>query len=226
VILVAIVAGYQYLRPPTWMKEKIGKKKWSTVLVVSVTTSLVYSLFFVPFVLSDEHLLNYAAFTLAGASATFLLIQTSYTDYLHRVADRRALNFLTLMNLPLVSWLMIEQQNWFVLIVSAGMILLGVFFYLSYYFMERIGTSDIRMMWFVAVAVIPLIGLNGVVWAALITGVEFIVMAAVVAWIKKTLKASFPAVPMLLFPFWTVLMLTIFVELPLMYGSMAIAGVG
>lgn len=226
VLLPLIIAGgisfISALRKPEWSEDFGDNRAWRKLGLISTTASLVAivinlygSSAFVNYN-SVSSVLHVWAVTVLIAILTTATVQSVATDMKLRLVDRKMLNASTLVSVPFAAlaysvsgWLKIDL--WVTLGVSVGMLLFAAFVYI---FVFSIGASDARALALVAVAALPVLGWSGYIWATLAAGVFFMITGFTVAFVKRSVRESFPAVPMLLGPYCVFAVLSSLIFLP------------
>lgn len=135
-----------------------------------------------------------------AAGLVSVVLAWSWTDFLVRKVDRRILRFATQITAITGTAYLITHWDKFTAIAAVAMILLGMFVYT---FVRTIGASDARALILIGTGVVPIVGMSGFILSMYGVAFLFILFGATMIMIKKSInpEVSFPAVPMLLFPF-------------------------
>lgn len=218
VLLTALLAALPLFSPPDWAEDLGDRKLWTKL---ALSTGLLGAGLAVGggLALRDAPFFLFLAGSVALGLFTVVTFQSAVTDYRLRLVDRRMLNLATAVTAVLGLAALVSMQAVVTAAVSVSLLLFAAVVYL---FVFSVGASDARAVALVATAAVPVMGWNGFVWASLLAGVSFMAIGLGVAFIKRTMKSSFPAVPMLLFPYWIVLALTPFMLLPFAFPSLAV----
>lgn len=203
------LAALPVISPPEWADD-LSRSTWIKAAVIA---GLLGSAVAVAAVvqLGSEDLFKLLATVFGGALLTVVFVVSLVTDYKLRLVDRRQLNIASLVTGVFGLAHLVNSGDWLTGAVTAAMLLFAAVIYL---FVFSVGASDARAVCLVATAAVPVIAWNGFLWASLGAGVYFILIGFTVAFVKRTMKSSFPAVPMLLFPYWLTLVISLFYTLP------------
>lgn len=153
----------------------------------------------------DTPLQSATAGLLAGI-LTVLFIHSLCTDLKTRLVDRRPVQLgICLSIIPAIAYC-VSQGDYIILGASALLLMFAAFLYIV--FINAIGAGDARALMLLAVTATPVLGVAGFAWGGIFAAAMFLLYGfGVSAW-KRSSKVSTAAVPLLLFPFWLVLVLT------------------
>jgi len=135
---------------------------------------------------------------------TVVMVYSFWTDIRVRKVDRRILVAAAWATLLTGAAYSITHWDPWTAMAAAGMIILGGLVYAG---VPSIGASDARALILIGTAVVPIIGIRGFVDAVYVVCFAFIFFGAAMSIYKKQFnpEVSFPAVPILLGPFWVFL---------------------
>lgn len=188
--------------PPGWVYESPVFPKWKQLNIISlalsslliVATKIMYSAY------SDEYALMAM---LAIGTMSFIAIQTFATDFTLRLADRRVLRIANLVAASSGLWFLITYTD-------ETMVLLYMLFFLvfsAFFFVPKIGASDVRALQLVTLAGVPVLGLQGFQIGFILVAVAVIAYGVVVSLRTNgnlsgmLTKLSTPLVPLIITPF-------------------------
>jgi hypothetical protein len=207
IILIAVLIVPTFLtlfsikRPPEWIAGGVLAPFWFKINLLSLSISTVFTL--AVFFLFNEYKIEYKAVaTLSAAILSFVTVQTTFTDFNHRKADRRVLRIANLTSLIAGFWFLntYDKQNliFFAILAIAATATL---------FVESIGDSDARALQLVVLSALPVLGISGMqlgivgfLILSLAYGLVFAVQKKSFK-ILMTKKMSIPAVPLIIAPF-------------------------
>ena len=202
VLLVpAFLALFSIKRPPEWIAGGALAPFWSKINFLSLSISAAAAL--ITFGTLSVYMVEFRSVaTLSAALLSFLTVQTFFTDFAHRKADRRVLRIANLLSLAAGYWFLNTYDKptlifYVVFAIAATAVL----------FVKGIGDSDARAMQLVVLSALPVIGVSGMQLGIVGFLVLTLIYAAVLAFKNKsfkmllTKKASIPAVPLIVAPF-------------------------
>lgn len=207
IILIAVfivptfLALFSIKRPPEWIAGGDLAPFWSKINFLSLLLSIVWSL--VTFFSLSAYMMEFRAVaTLSSALLSFVAVQTFFTDFTHRRADRRVLRVANILSLIVGYWFLntYDKSNlifYVVFAIAATAVL----------FVQSVGDSDARAMQLVVLSALPVVGIFGMQLG--IVGFLALTFAygGSVAIKNRSLKSlitqktSIPAVPLIVAPF-------------------------
>lgn len=207
-VLPAIFMGlFSVKSHPEWLKEGRLLPHWSkinffAVLFSAFVSGIVYYWLYADFILQYKTIAS-----LSGGIVSFVLIQTIFTDGFQRLADRRVLRFANVLSLVIGLWFLISYESYFVILIY----LLFALFASIVIFIPGIGMSDGRAIQLIALSVFPVIGIEGFQKGILLFIPIILLYGIIIAIKNKSFKGLFtkisvPMVPLMLFPFLTMLL--------------------
>lgn len=207
IILIAVfivptfLALFSIKRPPEWIAGGVLAPFWSKISLLSLFVSVVLSL--ITFFMLSAYMIEFRSVaTLSSAILSFVTVQTFFTDFAHRRADRRVLRIANLLSLVTGYWFLntYDKSNlifYAVFAIAATAVL----------FVKSVGDSDARALQLVVLSGLPVIGIFGMQLGIIGFLILTLTYGAVVA-IKSrsfkillTKKTSIPAVPLIVAPF-------------------------
>jgi hypothetical protein len=207
IILIAVfivptfLALFSIKRPPEWIAGGVLAPFWSKINLLSLITSVALSL--ITFLTLSAYMIEFRAVaTLSSAVLSFITVQTFFTDFAHRRADRRVLRIANLLSLIAGYWFLntYDKSNlifYAVFAISATAVL----------FVKSIGDSDARALQLVVLSGLPVVGIFGMqlgIVGFLILTLTYGAALAIKSRSFKLLltkKTSIPAVPLIVAPF-------------------------
>lgn len=219
VLLTAALASLPLARPAEWADDLGNKKAWTKLFIFALLTSLATLLVGAAPRL-DADLLKFVALCLGVSLTSVAFFYSVVTDFKLRKADRRLAQItLAIASVPALG-LMVRESDW---ITASASISLAIVACVAYLFGGRhVGAGDARALFIISLVLLPLMGWEAFMWASAFLGVSFIVIGFAVAAVRKTAKTSFPAVPMLIFPYLAALVIASYYDFPPLLISMAI----
>jgi hypothetical protein len=219
IVLIAVflvptfLALFSIKRPPEWIAGGTLAPFWSKISLLALFTSAILST--ATFLTLSSYTMEYRAVaTLSSAILSFVTVQTFFTDFAHRRADRRVLRVANILSLAVGYWFLntYDKQSLVFYVVFA-------FAATAALFVKSIGDSDARALQLIVLAALPVVGVEGMKLG--IVGFLALTVIYGIGWSIKqksfrdilTKKMSIPAVPLIVAPF-TILMLC----LPLLHG--------
>lgn len=207
--LLTVAGGVLPLLFPTdWEQEKYDVIPWRKTGIVSIVLGLFAILIVGLGLGKDASLALLLSGTLAAGLITVCLVYSLVTDWTLRLVDRRLLNGSSLLLVGPSIYLLISEKD---IITAAVALMFLTFATFIYLFIYSIGASDVRALVLVSTGAIPFIGFSGFIWGSLFAGIYFVIIGLSVAFYQRTMRASFPAVPMLIFPYWLMIVIAPFV---------------
>jgi hypothetical protein len=212
-IVPTFLALFSIKRPPEWIAEGALAPFWSKINLLGLLVSAVLST--VTFLTLNSYMMEYRVVAaLSSAILSFVTVQTFFTDFTHRKADRRVLRIANVISLAVGYWFLntYDKQSlvfYAVFAIAATAVL----------FLNNVGESDARALQLIVLSALPVLGIAGMKLG--IVGFLALTLIYGIIWAVKqksfklllTKKASIPAVPLIVAPF-AVLMLF----LPLLPG--------
>lgn len=207
IILIAVfivptfLALFSIKRPPEWIAGGVLAPFWSKISLLSLLISVISAL--ITFFTLSAYMIEFRSVaTLSSAILSFITVQTFFTDFAHRRADRRVLRVANILSLVVGYWFLntYDKSNlifYAVFAISATAVL----------FVQSIGDSDARALQLVVLSALPVIGIFGMqlgIVGFLILTLAYGVAVAIKSRSFKSLlakKTSIPAVPLIVAPF-------------------------
>lgn len=214
IILIAVLlvptflALFSIKRPPEWIAGGALASFWSKINLLSLSISASAAL--VTFFTLSAYIVEFRyVATLSAALLCFLTIQTLFTDFAHRKADRRVLRVANILSLAAGYWFLNTYGKptliFYVIFAIAATAVL---------FVKGIGDSDARAMQLVVLSALPVIGVSGMQLGIIGFLALTLIYGAWLAFKNKsfkmllTKKASIPAVPLIIAPFAILVLFT------------------
>lgn len=197
-----LLSFYPKVKPVDWADE-IGEASTWNIIHGSAFALATAASAFVAFTWPSDDVLFLLAAAVSAGILSVALVYSAVTDVKARKVDRRVLNGGTALATPFALATLIERQDWTTLITSAVLFALGVVIYL---FVFAIGASDARAIMLISVTAIPVVGYFGFMWAVIGCSLLFIVTAVGLGVRHGSFRVSLPAAPVLIAPFWLVLL--------------------
>ena len=200
VVLLMLASASTLMRPPIWLSGLLSSREWRVIVYKSIAVGGLVSLAvalispvktlhsgFIPFVFG---LIAYSAY------------QASYTDPLYRKADRRPLNIMLFVLVPLSLYnvgVAANDQSLLMILICY------LFVFAALFFAPAIGDSDVRALLLLTAAFVPIFGAMGLGFAlTAVLGTTIVYAVGNSLAQKKTLKGlgklSLPMVPLILWP--------------------------
>lgn len=213
IILIAVLlvptflALFSIKRPPEWIAGGALAPFWSKINFLSLSISVASALF--TFFSLSAYMVEFRfVAALSAALLGFVAVQTFFTDFAHRKADRRILRVANLLSLA--------AGYWFLNTYDKPMLIFYVIFAIAataMLFVNNIGDSDARALQLVVLSALPVIGISGMKLGIVGFLVLTLTYGAGLAFKNKsfkmllTKKASIPAVPLIVAPFAALVLL-------------------
>lgn len=207
IILIAVLlvptflALFSIKRPPEWIAGGALAPFWSKINFLSLSVSITAAL--ITFFTLSVYMIEFRSIaTLSAAVLSFVTVQTVFTDFTHRLADRWVLRIANLLSLATGYWFLNTYDKptlvfYFVFAIAATAAL----------FVKGIGESDARALQLVVLSSLPVIGISGMQLGIVGFLVLTLAYGTWLAFKNKSLKmlitkkASIPAVPLIVAPF-------------------------
>ena len=214
---VLAVGWLPVARPPVWAKSKEdggpgAPEEWSTSahwrrLAPWPIAAALLAIAVVTVPLVGDNFFRALAITMSTGVVTLSFAYSAITDLKIRLVDRRVLNWSLLASAVTSTAYLVYAWDPVTAITAGIMYLLGAIVYL---FMPAVGASDARALMLIGVAAVPPIGWAGFVWGTYLSAAFFIIAGVAMAMVKRRMKISVPAVPILLGPYLVMVMYSAF----------------
>lgn len=200
-IVPTFLALFSIKRPPEWIAGGALAPFWSKISLLALSVSAVLSA--VTFFTLNSYMMEFRAVTtLSSAILSFVTIQTFFTDFAHRRADRRVLRIANLLSLVVGCWFLNTYDSQLLVFYAVFAIAAT-----ATLFVQSIGDSDARALQLIVLSALPALGIAGMKFG--IVGFLVLTLLYGIVWaIKKksfrsllTKKVSIPAVPLIVAPF-------------------------
>jgi hypothetical protein len=204
-IIISAIGILPILSPSKWAEEFGDRTSWRRLALLAVSLGNIVG---VGIFIATAHF-NDTLWSLALAlSAGLLTVCFNYSVFtdvkLHKV-DARILNYSTVITFIINLILVIVHKNYEVGITCGSLLLLCL---LAYLFIQSLGAADIFAGALVSVSVVPIAGYFGFMWAAIGVCLLGVAAALGMGMVQRTMKASIPLAPLILFPFLVVVILS------------------
>lgn len=206
---VIAIGWLPVVSPPAWAKPKEedgpgAPEKWSTsahwrrLAPFPIVTALAaVGVVLVPLADDDTYFRTLSVAMSTGV-VTLVFMYSLITDLQIRLVDRRIMNWAMLASaVTSVAWL-VSYWSPLTAITAAVVWFLGA---LAYLFLPSLGASDARALMLIGIAAVPPVGYFGFMWGTILASMLFIVVGFGTAILKRRMKISIPAVPILLGPY-------------------------
>lgn len=219
-ILIDVVLAFFVVlfKIPKWSEEKWERSQWikmcSFTAISGVAASILVA-YGVRNVVDDLWLQMTGVIATGVMTVTFL--EATITDFKFRNVDRRLLNSASIITAIFGIPLLIMNGDWITTSVTIALLVFSAFAYLI--LIRAVGASDARALALIGVGAVPFIGYTAFVYSSVFAGIFFIIAGGAVFIIKKK-NASMPAVPMLIFPYWIMMLIVPFVNFSPVFNNL------
>lgn len=200
IVVLMLASASTLTKPPSWLAELITPSEWRAIVYKSIAVGGLVSLAVA--IASPVKSLHSGFIPLAFGLMAYAAYQASYTDPLYRKADRRPLNGMLFVLLPLSLYSVGVAAADQTLLVT---LICYLFVFAALFFVPAVGDSDVRALLLLVAGFVPIfgaVGLGFALGAALGTAIVYAVANSLLR--KKTLKGlgklSLPMVPLILWP--------------------------
>lgn len=207
IILIAVLivptflALFSIKRPPEWIAGGVLAPFWRKINFLSLAISFVFTITAI-LSLNGYKTEFKALVALSSAVLSFISVQTFFTDFNHRKADRRVLRIANAVSLV--------AGLWFLNTYNSQMLVFYVVFGVAAtatLFLNSFGESDARALQLIVLAGLPVLGITGMKLG--VVGFLALTILYGIIWAIKqrsfrdllTKKVSIPAVPLIVAPF-------------------------
>lgn len=200
IIIASVLMSFSLFYKPFWIDDGPLKTKWNIINICAFIFSIIIGI--ITYFIHGSFFEESTVMSLSSTVLSFVLVQTLFTDFCQRLADRRLLRIANFIVGIAGVWFLYSYDDTYLTLLYI-LLFLGATLIV---FLPQIGASDGRAMQLVVLGTFPFLLLEGFQIGLIVFLIEILLFGAYHSIRRKSLrgfwtKISVPMVPLIIFPF-------------------------